>query len=148
MQVQLVLNPEAPEYEQLVRDLREELAALKGLRYEEEEAPAPANVLSVEHDVVNFVFQHSGQILTLATALLQLARAISERRGITQRKEAPPAVLVIGENSLSIPASPQAEKRFLGRIKQGKTGKPTSKKTRSAAGDRAKKRAKDTRKRR
>jgi hypothetical protein len=142
MQVQLVFIPEAANYQELLEDLREELHALEGpqgLKYDEVTAKAPANVLSVEHDVVKFVFEHSGTLLTLVTTLLQLLRSASERRNIPEKKDDPPAVLVVGANTLKIPASPGAEKRFLNRIKQGKSPKPAAKKKGAAARVRSKK---------
>src|ERR1019366_9032863 len=142
MQVQLVFNPEAPNYQELVKDLREELHAMEGLKdlkYDEVTAPAPANVLSVEHDVVKFVFTQSGALISLVTALLQWLRSASERRDIPEKKDDPPAVLVVGANTLVIPASPGAERRFLNRIKQGKSSKPTGKKKRTTPSVRSKK---------
>ena len=133
MQVELLLNPESAEHQELLKDLREELRALegiKGLKYDEVTAAAPANVLSVEHEVVKFVFEHSGALITLVTTLLQLLRASSEKRNIPERKEDPPAVLVVGSKSLKIPASPGAEKRFLKQITQKRSSRPAAKPTR------------------
>jgi len=137
VQVQLVFNPEAPDYQELIKDLREELHALDdlhGLKYSEETEPAPPNVLSVEHDVVKFVFDHSGPLITLVTTLLQLLRSSSERRNIPREKGTPPAVLIVGANTLEIPASTGAERRFLDRLKQRKPSKPTGKKQRATTG--------------
>src|SRR5437879_10589428 len=104
MRIELLLNPEAAEHQELVKDLREELRVLEVmmvLKYDEVTVPAPPNVLSVEHDIVKFVFEHGGSLIPLATALLQLLRAISERRKISESKKGdPPAVLVVGAKTL------------------------------------------------
>jgi hypothetical protein len=128
MHIEILLNREAAEHQELVKDLRAELHVLegmKGLKYDEVTVPAPRNVLSVEHDVVKFAFEHSGSLIPLATALLQLLRASIERRKISERKGDPPAVLVAGAKTLKIPASPSAERRFLKQIGEGRSPKKT-----------------------
>jgi len=112
MTVELLLNPRAKGYKDLVEDLREELRALKGLQYSEETVPAPPNTLNVEYEIVKYVFHHPN-VITLATSVIQLVRAIAEKRNIHPDKENPQAMIVAGDKQLKLPSPPASEKRFV-----------------------------------
>lgn len=144
MEVKIVLDPQVEGYQELLGDLREELHALegvRGLKYEEATAPAPPNVLSVEHDVANFIVQQAGPLLLFATALLQILHSCLDRRNIAKQENHPPAVLVVGNMSLKVPASPGAEKRFLSRVEKARRHRPEKrgKRTKKNVNKRAKK---------
>src|SRR6185437_8683012 len=110
MKVELYLNPDAAGYADFLEDMKEELSALKGLKYSEETAPAPPKTLTVEHDVLKFIFEHGGDALQLSIVLLQVIHAALERHHDKhpQKREAeerPIVVLQVGDQRLKYPAS-------------------------------------------
>jgi len=119
MAVELFINSNAVGYDQLQRDLRTELAALKGVEYSEAKAAAPENVLSGEHDVLKFVIDHPSTILVVK-AIIELVRSVVERRKIPTKSANPPTVIVVNGANLPLPSSPQKESRFLQRLESGK----------------------------
>jgi len=144
MRVELYLNPDAPGYVDFLEDLKEEFSALKGLKYKEETIPAPPKTLSVEHDVLKFVFDHGDKAVNFSIALLQLIRAALERRRDqqppkTETGAVPIAVLQVGDRQLKYPSSDQAERTFAERIKKGKVKVPKTKKNKSDRKKRKKK---------
>jgi hypothetical protein len=128
MKVELILNPQAAGYDQFQRELREELRALKKTSYKESSEPAPPKVLTVEHDVVKFAFEHPSESLGLAKALVELVRAVIERLGIKAKKGEPPAVLLAKKKSLPLPSTQGKERRFLDWIRRGAPEKPAKRK--------------------
>jgi hypothetical protein len=118
MKVELLLDPNSPEYQDIVDGLKDEFAALEGLEYTQVTEPAPPRTLAVDHNVLKFVFEHP-QTVNLVTALIQLTRSVIERIGVRPKKDVPQAVIVVKERSLKLPASPGTEKRFVSNL-----GKP------------------------
>ncbi len=131
MKVELILNPQAQGYDQIQHELREELRALKKTDYTEVSEPAPPKVLTVEQDVVKFVFEHPAETLGLARALVELVRALIERLNIKPEKQQPPAIILVKKKHLPVPSSPGKEKRFLDWIRRGAPEKPPTQKKRS-----------------
>jgi hypothetical protein len=87
--------------------------------------------LAVDHNILKFVFEHPSTI-QVATAIVQLVRAIVEKRNVKVDKKNPPAVIIANDKSLKIPASPQTEKKFVDDLKSPKprvADKKPSKKT-------------------
>ncbi len=143
MQVELILNPQAKGYEKLQADVKAQLAEFKDLAYRRVEQPPPAGVLSAEHEIVKFVFQHpeiavGGVVLAtwvvrLATVIVQTVRAVVERRGIESDPKNPIAILVVDNRTLVLPSPPVKEQRFL------RTLEATSKPSRAKQPDAGKK---------
>jgi len=143
MKVELYLNPDAAGYADFLEDMKEELSALKGLKYSEETAPAPPKTLTVEHDVLKFIFEHGGDALQLSIVLLQVIHAALERHHDKhpQKREAeerPIVVLQVGDQRLKYPASDKAERNFVERLKKGKRQTRKPNKRRSARKSRKK----------
>lgn len=128
MKVELIINPKAQGYDDFQHELREELRALKKIKYNEVSEPAPADVLAIEQDVVKFVFEHPAESLGLATALIELVRTVIERLNIKTKKENPPAVILAKKKPLPLPSPPGKEKRFLDWIRHGAPEKPIARK--------------------
>jgi len=124
MDVELILNPKASDYETFQADLRNELAAFKKMKYREVKEPPPAGVLAAELEVVKFVFQHpvvaamvTREVLKLGTAIVETVRAVIEKIGIRPEANNPHAILVIDNRKLVLPSTPATEQRFLGTLK-------------------------------
>ena len=134
MKVEMYLNPKAPDYLEFLTDFKAELGELKGLEYKQTEVPAPPKTLNVEHDIFKFMFEHGVDTLKLVTVLVQLARAVFERRNKpevdrkTKDDGEPVAILKVDDRSLAFPASDNAERAFLGAVRKGKTKKVKKKK--------------------
>jgi hypothetical protein len=135
MQIELVLNPKAPEYAEFIADLEKEIRSLKGLEYKQIEAPAPPKTLNLEHDIVKLIFEHGADALKLIVVLLQLTQAVADRRkkkddSTRTGKDAsePVAVLKVDDRTLPIPASDKAQRSLLDAVRKGKTKKVSRKK--------------------
>jgi len=128
MKVELILNPEVEGYEQIQHELRQELSALKRTKYTEVSEPAPPRVLSVEHDVVKFVFEHPGDAFTMARGLVELAMAVLERLNVRAGKEQLPVIILVKNKTLSLPSPQSRVKRFLDWIRKGEPEKSPTKK--------------------
>jgi hypothetical protein len=144
MRVELYLNPDAPGYVDFLEDLKEEFSALKGLKYKEETVPAPPKTLTVEHDVLKFIFDHGDKAANLAIALMQMIRAALERRRDQQTPKnvgstIPIAILQVEDRQLKYPSSDQSERSFAERIKKGNVKVPKAKKNKSGQKRRKKK---------
>ena len=96
----------------------EKLRALKKLDYEEVSEPAPAGVL-LSAGCHQVYFEHPGETMRLATALVELVRACVERLKIGGKKGEPPAVIIAKKKVLPLPSSPGREKKFLDWIRRG-----------------------------
>ena len=129
MKVEMYLNPKAPNYLEFLADFKTELDDLKGLDYKQVEVPAPPKTLNVEHDILKFMFEHGAETLKLVTVLVQLARAVVERRNKpevdpkTKEGGEPVAILKVDDRSIAFPASDNAERAFLKAVRKGKTKK-------------------------
>ena len=120
MKLELVLNPNTEGYKELMDGIKEELDALPDLEYEEVTAPAPPRTLAIDHNLVQLVLNHK-EIVVLATAVVQLARSVIERFGVTSKKKGEPvAVVVVGKRSLKLPASGPTERRFISSLSRPK----------------------------
>jgi hypothetical protein len=132
---ELILNPKASDYVDVVSDLEHEMRELKGLKYKQVEAPAPPKTLNLEHDIVKFIFEHGADAIKLVVTLLQLAQALVERRRKTTDAEKSPrgdeelAVLKVDDRTLVLPASDRAQRNFLNAVHKGKTKRVIRKKT-------------------
>lgn len=124
MRMELILDPDAGGYEDIRQTLEAEIAALEGVSYSKEMGEPPPKTLSLEHEVIKFIFQHP-DLVRLGTALVELVRSAINRTTSNVKKEKPIAVLVVGKNTLKIPSSPQTERRFLESLQQ----RPTKRKT-------------------
>lgn len=126
MSVELILNPRVRGYEQVQADLHNEFKAL-GLSYTREMRPPPPGTLSAEQEVVKFIFQHpvlagaalgvAKESLRLAPAIVEMVRAVLERRQIQCDPKNPVVILIVNNQTLALPASPQKELRFLAGLK-------------------------------
>jgi len=144
MQIELIFDPKAPDYVDVVTDLEHEMRELKGLKYKQVEAPAPPKTLNLEHDIVKFVFEHGADAVKLIITLLQLGQAVIERRRKSTdaeksaRSKEELAVLKVDDRTLALPAPDGAQRNFLKAIHKGKTkrvvrNQSASKKQRSSA---------------
>ena len=136
MAIEVFLDPDVPGYDQLQRDLRDELSSVKSIKFVEGQAPAPPGTLSVEHTVLKFVIEHPSTI-TAVKAMIELIRSIIERRKIAVSAKQPPTVIVAGDLVLPVPSSPKKETRALqtlaeegsdrktGRAKQSRSTSPS-----------------------
>ena len=131
MQIEILLDPKAPDYSDFIDDLHNELRELKGLEYKQVEAPAPPRTLNVTHDVIKLIFTHGADAMKLVTALLQLGSAVAERvRGAKSKSEGPStstAVLKVDDRTLAFPAPDGKQRGFLSAVRHGKTKRVTKK---------------------
>jgi hypothetical protein len=151
MQIEILLNPKAQNYAEVIADLEHELRELKGLRYKQIEAAAPPKTLNLEHDIVKLIFEHGADALRLIVVLLQLTQAVAERRKKSQEgetakgKEEPVAILKVDDRTVAFPASDKSQRNLLEAVRSGKTKKIKSTKTKRAKQNTTKNRRKPKR---
>ena len=68
MQVELLLDPNSPNYRDIVDGLKEEFAALNGFEYKQVTEPAPPKTLVVDHNILKFIFEHPQTINLVTTS--------------------------------------------------------------------------------
>ena len=125
MNIQIVLNPDIPQYQEIKEALEEELNALKGLTFERVTEPAPPKTLAVDHNVLQYLFSlkdsvSTSQLVSFVTVLLQIVNTVLKRVESKSKKENPPAVIVVRERALRLPGSPSSQKRYISELSKGK----------------------------
>jgi leucyl aminopeptidase (aminopeptidase T) len=137
MQIELLLDPKAQNYADVIADLEHELRTLKGLEYKQVEAPAPPKTLNLEHDIVKLVFEHGADALRLIVVLLQLTQAVADRRKKPEEDQRGPetdepvAILKVDDRTVTFPASDKAQRNLLDAVRKGKTKKVIRKKAKT-----------------
>lgn len=136
MKIEILVNPQAENYESFHQGLEKEIGALQGIEYSRAVVRAPETTLSVMHDVVRYVIDHP-EILRVLPYIIELVHTSLERWKVPADKNKPPAVIVVDGKSLKMPASTNSEKRFMAALRPEKasqskaTPKPKSKNKRS-----------------
>lgn len=71
------------------------------------------------HDVVRYVIQHP-EVLKILPYIIELVHTTLERWKVPADKNNPPAVIVVDDKSLKMPASPNSQKKF-GKLLSGES---------------------------
>lgn len=125
MKIQILLNPEAPDYGALQPDILGEMNALgqePGISLRTEKVPPPEGTLPVA-EVFQFILEHKDEakeFLPLVTAVIQLVVAVIRRRRTEQDQKTPSAVVIVDGHRLSLPAGGEKQRKFLAELKSPK----------------------------
>jgi hypothetical protein len=123
--IRVLVNTESAEYTAIQRELVTEVNALgrePGVHVRTETSVPPAGTLAVA-EAFQFVIDHKDAILLipLAKAALEVITAVLRRRGAdapVRAKAEAPAMIVVGDhNTIVLPASPSAQRRFLATLR-------------------------------
>lgn len=126
--LQIVLNPDDPSHADIEKELRAQLSALETVKFEVRTEPSPAGTLAVPglELVTAFVIAHPGQVIPLATALVNLLNTVLSRfpRKETEGKKKPPfrAAIVADDRQLSFPSSENQQDKFLKGVESAEKG--------------------------
>ena len=121
-ELQIYLDPNHPQYHDVVTGLQENLRALESVKVEEVKRRVPPGTLGFgTEQVLSFIVSHPTGILTAAASLMTLINQLIafSRRADTEETKNKPAAMVSHDAKVSFPASADAQRKFLKAIKQG-----------------------------
>lgn len=157
MTIQVLLDPQAPGYGAIQPDLLAEMNALgaeQGVELTTRKGPPPEGTLPAA-EVFQFILDYKDALIptvTLATAVIQMVAAVLNRRqSKADSKQQPPALIVVGDQRLPLPASSERQRKFLAQVAGGRppsSAKPRKPKAASPQTSRHTGRAKSRRGRR
>ena len=133
--IEVQINPGSAEHQRLETQLRENLSALKTIKFSTRTKPLPAGTLTPgAEQVVAFVIEHYDKLIPLTTAVITLITKILGRRPKpearkTDTAEPKPVIIIFGKDRLSMPSSQEAQKRFLKRLQPSAFPSPASRQT-------------------
>jgi len=138
VQIQVLLDPQAPSYGTIQTDLLNELNALgteKGVKITTLKEIPPVGTLSVT-EVFKFIIDHKEEIVTvaaMATAVLELINAVLQRHKLEKEKDQKPLIMIIIENRcLPLPTSAERQRKFLAQLAKKVTFHATTDKDKAA----------------
>jgi len=119
-EIRVLLNREHPSYERIAGAIRKNLQDLETAEVKELTEPQEPGTLAVDWPLVTgFVIQHGGDVLNLATAVLEMVTAIILVRGAAKPstpKNEKPVIIMGAAQELVLPASSQKKKEFLAHV--------------------------------
>ncbi len=131
-QMEIFIDPSSPTHAELEQGLRQSLNALASISVRDEKRPVPSGTLAPGlEQVAAYVVQHPDKVVILATAVLNVINNLLRFRSTKVDKEGKPdkpVVIVVKDESLSLPASEGAQRKFLKQIEETGTEKPKNNK--------------------
>jgi hypothetical protein len=127
-ELRIVLNSNHPNYERIANGIRRNLDALDSVTVKEVTVPQKPGTLTAEWtQVTEFVLQHSGQLIDLTKAVIEMGTAVILMRAAKGKDSEKPVVIKSGGDELALPASDQKKKKFLTSIKGVDSRTPAAK---------------------
>lgn len=111
-QVKILIETESPLYEEVKKELQQNLTALKTIKLKTIQKPTEPGTLGPVQ-IVGFIIENYDKIIPLVTAILNLVNLILPKK---KRQTREVVVIKIGENKLSLPASSADQKKFLKKL--------------------------------
>lgn len=126
-ELEIFLDPENPQYADLVDGIQRNLSALETVEYRAtKEQARPGTLHAGVAQVASFVVEHHDKIVEVAKfligATLQLLAYSRRKAEKREKRESPPVVIVLNGSKLELPASDKKVKEFLAAASTPKEG--------------------------